>query len=460
MESTQALLNLLTCRRRSKPCTDTSSVYENGITKFVLAASDSETTDASTAECSDFSDPASSPSSQDDSDNEVASCAFQAPPGFMLVPLPPGLDAPPGLAVEQKLQAPSRTSLKTRLSSQAALFVPGSVAAQSQHSGPAGVPHLHHGSEKPTRQTISLAQGVLQEWQAIADADKSHLQESPSVDKSTVHALQDAITRLSHNDAAALRSFLHTKEISPIMPVGNGLSMQAPQSISPHMGINADVVGACSPQFQKASYVSLAAGLPYPAAFGPAGVQASSPPGAFCLNQAATRVPAPWERPAVNANPSQLYAPCASKTQSAMTAPSGAVPEDSSRAMADDAKATLRTNLRDLSLADPAHVLMVRKINRLGLDSPGVLEAYFSRYGTVERVLVSHSRARSMFGRGAARVRPAGLGFLIMADVEGVEAALAAGLEHEIQGSSITVSRFESRTMDIAEMEATASQTQ
>jgi len=94
---------------------------------------------------------------------------------------------------------------------------------------------------------------------------------------------------------------------------------------------------------------------------------------------------------------------------------------------------------------------MVRKINRLGLDSCNLLEAYFSKFGTVDRMMVSHSRARSIFGKGACRVRPAGLGFLIMAKAEDVEAILAFGTEHEVEGVSISVHPFESRSIQGAE---------
>lgn len=104
---------------------------------------------------------------------------------------------------------------------------------------------------------------------------------------------------------------------------------------------------------------------------------------------------------------------------------------------------TLRTNLRDLSNLDASRVLVVRRIHTLGLDSRTLLEAHFSQFGTVESVLAGHSKGKSIFRNGAARVRPARLGFVLMASAEAVEAALAAGAEHEVNGAMIGASRFE-----------------
>jgi hypothetical protein len=65
----------------------------------------------------------------------------------------------------------------------------------------------------------------------------------------------------------------------------------------------------------------------------------------------------------------------------------------------------------------------VRKINRLGFESAKILEDYFSKYGQVTQVLVSHSHAKSR----NLRFRPSGLGFLVMENTEAAEAILADG---------------------------------
>lgn len=111
---------------------------------------------------------------------------------------------------------------------------------------------------------------------------------------------------------------------------------------------------------------------------------------------------------------------------------------------------TLRTHLRDLQKMDPRRVLIVRKINRIGFKSPGVLQAHYSKYGPVEQVRVSHSYVKSTNRRFAARLRPSGLGFIVMTNVDDVEAILREGEEQQVEGSTIKVQRFEQRTIDDA----------
>lgn len=108
-------------------------------------------------------------------------------------------------------------------------------------------------------------------------------------------------------------------------------------------------------------------------------------------------------------------------------------------------KDSLRTNLRDLEQMDSDRVLIVRRINRLGLESPALLEEHFSQYGTVEKVMVSHSRAKSYFGYSSARVRPAGLGFVVMSRIEDAMAILEAGVDQVVNGATITVHAYETR---------------
>jgi len=110
-----------------------------------------------------------------------------------------------------------------------------------------------------------------------------------------------------------------------------------------------------------------------------------------------------------------------------------------------DEKDTLRKNLKDLASLDPRLVLIVRKINRLGLESPRMLETYFSQFGAVDKVMVSHSRAKSIYGKASVRVRPAGLGFMVMCSPEAVEAALRLGSDHDVEGTTINVLPFEAR---------------
>jgi len=121
---------------------------------------------------------------------------------------------------------------------------------------------------------------------------------------------------------------------------------------------------------------------------------------------------------------------------------------------------TLRMHLRSLIKIESARILIVRKINRLGFASPELLKNHYSWFGTVENVLVAHSRVKSsavvpvrcMEGMPSrttnSRLRPSGLGFLIMSKVEEAEAILAAGPEQIVYGAVIRVQHFERRTTE------------
>lgn len=108
----------------------------------------------------------------------------------------------------------------------------------------------------------------------------------------------------------------------------------------------------------------------------------------------------------------------------------------------EDSGDSLRKNLLELASLDSSNVIMVRKINHIGLDSPKVLEAYFSKFGTIERMMVSPCIARS--SSGAKRLRPAALGFIMMSTAGEAKAAIAAGEVQHVQGHNITVGAFES----------------
>mmetsp|Transcript_140167 Transcript_140167/g.247725 ORF Transcript_140167/g.247725 Transcript_140167/m.247725 type:complete len:577 (+) Transcript_140167:67-1797(+) len=115
---------------------------------------------------------------------------------------------------------------------------------------------------------------------------------------------------------------------------------------------------------------------------------------------------------------------------------------------------TLRTHLRELQKVEPEQVVLVRKINRLGFESPAALRAHYSKYGKVERVLVAHSHVKSQNRRFAARLRPSGLGFVVMSKKEEADAILAEGPEQVVEGgpdhagAAIRVQRFQRRSED------------
>eukprot|EP00746_Dinoflagellata_sp_MGD_P076758 gnl/MRDRNA2_/MRDRNA2_30878_c0_seq1.p1 gnl/MRDRNA2_/MRDRNA2_30878_c0~~gnl/MRDRNA2_/MRDRNA2_30878_c0_seq1.p1 ORF type:complete len:302 (-),score=54.20 gnl/MRDRNA2_/MRDRNA2_30878_c0_seq1:81-986(-) len=105
---------------------------------------------------------------------------------------------------------------------------------------------------------------------------------------------------------------------------------------------------------------------------------------------------------------------------------------------------TLRTHLSTLQNEDSMCVLIVRRINRLGFESDEALKEYFTKLGNVRHVLVAHSRVKPSVKRPVARVRPAGIGFVVMETQEETNTVLAQK-EHVIRNVSVQVHRYETR---------------
>lgn len=97
---------------------------------------------------------------------------------------------------------------------------------------------------------------------------------------------------------------------------------------------------------------------------------------------------------------------------------------------------TLRSIMKALEAVEPERILQVRRIKHLGFGSARTIRTHCTQYGQVEKVFVSHSRAQT-------RVRPASLGFVVMADVASTQAVLAAGLEQQVGGAPIRLGPFE-----------------
>jgi len=96
---------------------------------------------------------------------------------------------------------------------------------------------------------------------------------------------------------------------------------------------------------------------------------------------------------------------------------------------------TLQDIMQDLNSVEEDRVLIVRRIKQLGFSSGARIREHFERVGRVEHVLMSHSHVQQ-------RVRPASLGFVVMACREDAEAVLAAGGEQEVLGHAILVCPF------------------
>lgn len=105
---------------------------------------------------------------------------------------------------------------------------------------------------------------------------------------------------------------------------------------------------------------------------------------------------------------------------------------------------SLRHDLEMLRHAQPETVIIVRKIKKLGFESPQLLKQHFAQYGRVSEILVAHSHVKPTPKRPNGRVRPAALGFVIMGSAEGVQKAFDAGATQDVCGSPIELASFDS----------------
>jgi len=114
---------------------------------------------------------------------------------------------------------------------------------------------------------------------------------------------------------------------------------------------------------------------------------------------------------------------------------------------------SLRQDLELLRQREPECVIIVRKIKKLGFESPQILDQYFSHFGEVKELLVAHSHVKPTAKRPNGRVRPAALGFVVMAKPEGAQNAFKAGTEQLLHGVNIELAPFESFDSYYAEEE-------
>lgn len=100
---------------------------------------------------------------------------------------------------------------------------------------------------------------------------------------------------------------------------------------------------------------------------------------------------------------------------------------------------SLRTDLEKIKLHEPGTALLVRKIKPFGFESAEYLRTYFEQFGEVAEVLVSHCITKPSPKRGSGRVRPAALGFVVMASANDAEKAFAKGEQHAISYKDTSV---------------------
>lgn len=100
---------------------------------------------------------------------------------------------------------------------------------------------------------------------------------------------------------------------------------------------------------------------------------------------------------------------------------------------------TLQNYLEELKAEDPRHVFVVRRFNKLGSGFKAMLEAHFSQFGKVLKVLVAPSRVRVSKGQ---RIRPGNFGIIVMDRPEPVQEILKEGALHIIDGIVVEVGPF------------------
>jgi len=93
---------------------------------------------------------------------------------------------------------------------------------------------------------------------------------------------------------------------------------------------------------------------------------------------------------------------------------------------------SLKMDLEALRNYDSDCVLIVRKIKKLGFESPTALREHFGRYGEVADVRVAHSTVKPTAKRPGGRVRPAALGFVVMGSGDAARRAVEAGTEQMV----------------------------
>jgi len=251
------------------------------------------------------------------------------------------------------------------------------------------------GLENPTLDCSNRAKGArlsskanLKAFAPVSRYPKNQLSES--VDESPLSALKEAITKLSTQDASVVRSFLLAKE---------GEQKTAP------MQLNRNVMNAHALRDEDCQRARVYNSRPMESS---------------------------WQD-ALNDDRSRMAAQARSRMLMNVRKRK---PSAREQVVAENAEKA-RTNLRDLAAFDPERVVMLRKIHKLGFDSAPALEAYFSKFGTIDRLMVTPTSCHST--SGAPRPRPASFGYVVMSTVEEAKAAKALGEERVVQGIDIIV---------------------
>lgn len=108
----------------------------------------------------------------------------------------------------------------------------------------------------------------------------------------------------------------------------------------------------------------------------------------------------------------------------------------------------LALHLKKLEEHDPRCVFLMKKIKKLGFDAEALLRRHFEVFGPIDDVLLINPLTKSSGYDFAQRVRPSGMGFVIMRHAEDVGRVLAVGPEHIVSDVPIEVRQFVLCTRD------------
>jgi len=273
---------------------------------------------------------------------------------------------------------------------------------QAAVSVPASQNSTHH-----LRDSIRSVINALNEWEGSTAAEDC--QPNGEVQSHTLAVLEQALSKLTPEDAAMVRTFVDAKLTQ----------------------------GGSHSHFQNAE-----SSLKFPAQLPQSASSDSVPPESSNCEQPATIMRK--HSAAMACSGVKHRQPARARNMQHSTA----IPQDfDSKQGAKPVDRSLRANLRELTNFDPARVLMLRRVSYLGLNSQALLEAYFSQFGTVERVMVCHSRSKSVPGHIKGTSVARGLGFLVMRQTKDVDGILAYGPEHVLQGTIVTVGPYGTREL-------------
>jgi len=112
---------------------------------------------------------------------------------------------------------------------------------------------------------------------------------------------------------------------------------------------------------------------------------------------------------------------------------------------------SLRNDLEKIKLHNSGCALLIRKIKPLGFESPEYLRSHCEKFGQVLEVLVSHCVTKPSAKRAKGRIRPAALGFVVMASPEEAEKVFAEGEQQIINFHGVDVAVEVQRFRDVEE---------